>query len=288
MSSSFTVIILSWFYGFFLLGKLVSGLFPAGGEGGLMSTHCWGRESVLWLHPTEEVGFMVTFRWGSWFQVYFPLGRGWIACVLPAREEGRLHGSFLLKKLLFGYFPMVKSVSGLLPPGGEGGLHVYSPVGERVGCMVTSHWGSWLQGYSPLGRGWVACVLPGRREGGLHGYFPLMRLVFGYFPMGELVLGLLPPGERVDCMCTPCWGRGWVVWLLRTVEVGFWLLLAVGIGFRVIPSWERVGCMCTLCWGRGWVVGLLPTGEVGYRVTPCWGRGWVACVLPAGGEGGVA
>ena len=28
-----------------------------------------------------------------------------------------------------------------LAAGGEGGLHGYSPLGERVGCTVTPHWG---------------------------------------------------------------------------------------------------------------------------------------------------
>ena len=78
-------------------------------------------------------------------------------------------------KVVYGYFPVGDLVSGLLPTGGEGGLHDYPcwgrgwvfwllPAGE-VGLMVTSYWGSWFQGYSPL-------------------------------------------GERVDCMITPCWGRG--------------------------------------------------------------------------------
>ena len=70
---------------------------------------------------------MVTSRWGSWCNGYFPLG---------------------------------KLVSGLLPAGGEGGLHDYSPPGERgfglllageVGLMVTSRWGSWVSGLLPAG-----------------------------------------------------------------------------------------------------------------------------------------
>ena len=51
------------------------------------------------------MGFWVTSHWGSWFNGYFPLG---------------------------------KLVSGLLPTGGEGGLHDYSLLGERVGFWVTS------------------------------------------------------------------------------------------------------------------------------------------------------
>ena len=61
-------------------------------------------------------------------------------------------------------------VAWLLPTGGEGGLHGYSPLGERVGFMVTSCWGScfWL-----LSAG----------EVGFQGFFPL--------------------GERVGCMVAP-------------------------------------------------------------------------------------
>ena len=65
---------------------------------------------------------------------------------------------------------------------------------------VTSHLGSWFNGYFPLGR--VGC----RVEGGFFGYFPLGKLVsgllptggeggfLGYFPLGKLVSGLLPTG----------------------------------------------------------------------------------------------
>ena len=62
---------------------------------------------------------LITSHWGSWFNGYFPLG---------------------------------KLVSGLLPAGGEGGLHDYSPLGERVGFWVTSHWGSWFNVYFPVGK----------------------------------------------------------------------------------------------------------------------------------------
>ena len=44
-------------------------------------------------------------------------------------------------KVVYGYFPLEDLVSGLLPTGGEGGLHEYSPLGEWVGLYV----------YFPLG-----------------------------------------------------------------------------------------------------------------------------------------
>ena len=122
---------------------MVSGLLPAGGEGGLHDYPRWGRGWVFGLLPTGEVGLMVTSHWGSWFNGYFPLG---------------------------------KLVSGLLPAGGEGGLHDYSPWGERVGFWVTSRWGSWFNGYFPLGK-LVSGLLPAGGEGGLHDYFPLGKLV---------------------------------------------------------------------------------------------------------------
>ena len=129
-SSSFMVLILSWFHGYLPLRKLVSGLLPAGGEGGL---HKYS--------PLEErVGFMVTSHWGSWFYGYFPLGK-LVSGLLPTGGEGGFYGYFPLGKLVFGFFPALgKLVSGLLPAGGQGGLHEYSPLEERVGCMVTSRW----------------------------------------------------------------------------------------------------------------------------------------------------
>ena len=108
--------------------KLVLWLLPAGGEGGLHGDFPLGK-LLLWLLPVGEVGFRVTPRWGSWFYIYFPLE---------------------------------KFVSGLFPTGGEGGLHGYSPLGERMGCMGTPFWG----------RGWVAWLLPAGGEGKLHDYSP--------------------------------------------------------------------------------------------------------------------
>ena len=97
-------------------------------------------------------------------------------------------------------------------------MYDYSPLGERVffgllsagevGLMVTSHWGSWFQGYSPLGkrvgciitprwgRGWVFGLLP-TREVGLMVTSHWGSKFNGYFSMGKLVSGLLPAGERV-------------------------------------------------------------------------------------------
>ena len=69
---------------------------------------------------------MVVAHWAllSWFHVlYFSLG--WGTC---------FYAYFLLKKL----------VSGLLPTGGEGGLHEYSPLGVWLG----------FYGYFPLGNGY--------------------------------------------------------------------------------------------------------------------------------------
>ena len=62
----------------------------------------------------------------------------------------------------------------------------YSPLGERVGCRVTSRWGSWFYGCFPLGK-FVSGLLPAGGESGLHDYSP--------------------------------WERGWVAWLLAAGEV---------------------------------------------------------------------
>ena len=64
---------------------------------------------------------------------------------------------------------------------GDGGLLGYSLLGERVGCRVTSLWGSWFYGCFPLGK-LVSGLLPARGESGLHDDSPL--------------------GERVGCMVT--------------------------------------------------------------------------------------
>ena len=94
---------------------------------------------VFGLLPAGEVGLMVASRWGSWLHDYSPLGRGFF---LVTSHWGSWFN---------GYFPLGNLGSGLLPAGGEGGLHDYSPLGERVGFTFSSCWGSWFQGHSPLG-----------------------------------------------------------------------------------------------------------------------------------------
>ena len=72
-------------------------------------------------------------------------------------------------------------VSGLLPAGGEGGLHDYSPLAERVDFLVTSHWGSWFNGYFPMGR-LVSGLLPAVGEGRVSGSLLTGDVRFrGYF-----------------------------------------------------------------------------------------------------------
>ena len=111
----------------------------------------WIRGRVVCLPP---------LGWGSWFMF-------------------ALHWA---GKVVYGYFPLGDLVSGLLPTGGEGGLHDYPcwgrgwvfwllPAGE-VGLMVTSHWGSWFNGCFLLGK-LVSGLLPAGGEGGLYDYSPL-------------------------------------------------------------------------------------------------------------------
>ena len=44
-------------------------------------------------------------------------------------------------------FPLEKLVYGFSPLGESVGLHDYSPLGERMGCMITPHWGRGLDDY---------------------------------------------------------------------------------------------------------------------------------------------
>ena len=137
---SLELLVLSWFYGYFPLGKLVSGLLPTGGEGGLHMYSPMGKRVNCMITSHWESWFLVTSRWGSWFQGYFLLGER-VGCMCTHHwGKGGLYCYFPLGKLVFGFFPLGKLVSGLLPTGGEGGLHEYSPLGERV--HVTSHWGN--------------------------------------------------------------------------------------------------------------------------------------------------
>ena len=179
-----------------IFSNLVAWLLPTGGEGGLH-----GYSPLV-----ERVGCMVTLHWG----------RGWVAWLLPTGGEGGLHGHFLLGKLIFGYFPLGKLGFRVFPTGGESGSHSCSPLGERVGCTVTSHWGrgwvqwlwsshwgSWFHGTLYWGRGWVYDYsLMEERVGEMVIVFPLGKLVYGYSPLGE----------RVGYMITPHWGREWVKW----------------------------------------------------------------------------
>ena len=107
------------------------------------------------------MGCLVTLHWV----------RGWVAGLLPTGGEGGLHGYSPLGKLVLWLLPAWEvgfrvtphwgrgCVTCVLPAGEEGGLHDYSLLGERVGCMVTSRWGSWFYGCFPLGK-LVSGLLP--------------------------------------------------------------------------------------------------------------------------------
>ena len=158
-------------------------------------------------------------------------------------------------------------VAWLLLTGGESGLHGYSPLVERVGCMVTPRW--W--------RGWVAWLLP---AGGAVGCMATScwGSWFLVTPAGEVGFqDFFPLGEKVGCMVTLRWGRGWVQWLWSSCR----------------RSWFHG----TYRWGRGWVHVYSPLGErVGEMVLVfplgklvLWysqlGEREVHGYLPAGGEG---
>ena len=91
-----------------------------------------------------RVACLPSLGWGSWFMFALP----WAG------------------KVVYGYFLLGDLVSRLLHAGGEGGLHDYPLLGERVGFLVTSRWGSWFNGYFPLGK-LVSGLLPTGGEGGL-------------------------------------------------------------------------------------------------------------------------
>ena len=121
------------------------------------------RNLVLCLPP-----FRLTPNWIKWRVACLP-PLGWGSWFMFA-----LHWA---GKVVYGYFPLGDLVSGLLPTGGEGGLHDYPLLGGRVGFWVTSNWGSWFQGYSPLGERMGCMIAPCWGEGGFLGYFPLGKLV---------------------------------------------------------------------------------------------------------------
>ena len=105
---------------------------PIGGEGG------WFGYPTLW----ERVVFFPLGRLVSWLLLFGGDGYG-----LPAGVIG------------FMVTPHWRRGWGawLLPAGGEGELHGYSPLGERVGEMVMVFLlGKLVSCCSPLRRGWVA------------------------------------------------------------------------------------------------------------------------------------
>ena len=180
----------TWLLGFFPLGESAGhflflptgervgsfGSFPLGERVGGLVTPRWGRGSCS---PTGQVGFMVTpfrGRWlwscrlGSWVLWLPPLaervgcmvtprwGRGWVAWLLPSGE--RVREMVMVFPWEVGFL--------VLPAGGEGGLHNYSPLGERVGFMVLPAGGE--------GRLHV-CASLGERVGEMVMIFPLGKLV---------------------------------------------------------------------------------------------------------------
>ena len=88
-----------------------------------MNTPRWGVGRFVCLFPARVVGFRVTPHWGT----------GWVACLPPLGERVGFWVTSRWGSWFNGYFPLGKLVSGLLLAGGEGGLHDYSPLGERVG-----------------------------------------------------------------------------------------------------------------------------------------------------------
>ena len=87
----------------------------------------------------------------------------------PCWERGGRDG-YLLPTGEVGFMVLTTGGEGGLhvysPLGGESGFHVYSPLGEGVGSMFTPHWGRVGCMFTPCwGRGLVAWLLPARREG---------------------------------------------------------------------------------------------------------------------------
>ena len=76
------------------------------------------------------------------FSGFSPQGEGWVACLIPTGLGKLVYVQAPLgwSSWFYGFPPPGKRVSELLSPGGQGRLHVYSPLGEWV-----------YFGYFPLG-----------------------------------------------------------------------------------------------------------------------------------------
>ena len=254
---------------------------PARGEGHVLSS---GQVVPMLLLKGEMV---MVFPLGKLVLVTPHWGRGWDCMITPRWGRG------WVKWLWSSHWKLGLWVN---PTGGEGGLHAYSPLGERVGemvivfllgklvlvtprwgrgwsCMITPrwgrgwvkwlwcfHWGTWFMDTPHWGRGWVACLFPAEGEGGRNGYcLPAGEVGFGYSPLGERV-GLhdySSLGERV--------GKMVMVFPLGNLVYGY------------SPLGERVGCMLIPRWGRGWAKWLLSSRWGSwFMVSPRWGDVGVA------------
>ena len=140
------------FYAYFLLKKLVSGLLPTGGEGGL--------------HEHSPLGVWLGF-YG-----YFPLGNGYFRKINRKKKEKYMKRRKRTKQVDIVSLKKKNWVL-CLPPFRlthhwiRGRVAAYPLWAGVVGLcllftglgrwfLVTSHLGIWFQGYSSLGRGWVA------------------------------------------------------------------------------------------------------------------------------------
>ena len=101
-------------------------------------------------------GSLVTPCWGSGF-LFFPLGK-WV------------RGCYSLGEMVMDYALPFWVVGFMVTPCWERGWVAWLlPAGERVGCMVTSHWGSWFYGYFPL-RARMGCMITPRWGTWFYGY----------------------------------------------------------------------------------------------------------------------
>ena len=155
--------------------------------------------------------------------------------ITPCWGRGWVFGYFPLGKLVNSYFPLGKLVSGLLPTGGEGGLHDYSPLGERVGFIFSSCWGSWFHGHSPLrGGGRVLWLLPIYKKKEKRGNISKRRRKEQRKARLNLYIYVLFTPFRVSSHC----GRGWVSWILPAGGKG-WVFMVTshgGAGFWLLPK----------------------------------------------------